>query len=99
SLLPLPPQDAPLPRERRDELRLPHAITDPQISSSPGDPASSPPPLTIAQLAALEARHIAFLEARLVSARSAEEWRRNATAVFAGLLASKLSDVIDARAV
>ena len=52
-------------------------------------------PLTPDVLAGLEARHLAFLEARLVSPRAAEEWRANLGAAYRDLLAARVGDVID----
>jgi hypothetical protein len=49
-------------------------------------------------LAQQKARHLAFLEARLVSPKAEAEWRATAAAVFAGVLAARVADVVDARA-
>jgi hypothetical protein len=57
-------------------------------------PSSLPPEA----LAELKRRHLAFLEARLVSPRAAEEWRAHAAGVHQALLAARVGDVIDARA-
>ena len=54
--------------------------------------------LTPEILAQLKGRHLAFLEARLVSPRAEVEWRETAAAVFAALLAARVADVVDARA-
>ncbi|UQA61148.1 hypothetical protein [Polyangium aurulentum] len=53
---------------------------------------------TRAQLEDLEARHVAFLEARLRSPRAREEWRANVGAVLADLLRTPLGEVIEAQA-
>lgn len=53
------------------------------------------PSLTPEALATLEARHLAFLEARLVSPAAEAEWRANAPLVFADLLALKVADIAD----
>jgi len=58
-------------------------------------PASVVPP---ALLADLRARHLAFLAARLVSPAAEAEWRENLAAVWADLLAAKVSAVVDAEA-
>lgn len=57
---------------------------------------SEPPPLTRAQIASLRSRHVAFLRDYITSDQAAAAWRDNARAVYEGLLASKLGDVIDA---
>ena len=46
-------------------------------------------------LAELEARHLAFLSARLVSAEAEAEWRQNLPAVWADLLSTKVSALVD----
>src|SRR5580704_138220 len=56
------------------------------------------PPLPPDALAGLEARHLAFLEARLVSPRAAEAWRANLAALSGDLLAARVGDVVDAGA-
>lgn len=53
--------------------------------------------LTAAQLRGLAERHAAFLHARLGSAKAEAEWRGNAAAVYAQILASRVGDVVDAR--
>jgi hypothetical protein len=54
--------------------------------------------LTPELLAEIEARHLAFLEARLVSPEAAAELRANASAVHDALLAAPVADVVDAQA-
>jgi hypothetical protein len=51
--------------------------------------------LTPEILAELKARHLAFLEARLVSDAAAAEWRENLAAVHATLLATRVGNLID----
>ncbi len=46
----------------------------------------------------MEARHLAFLEARLVSPEAAAELRANAAGVHDALLAARVGDVVDASA-
>src|ERR1700733_13583948 len=47
-----------------------------------------------ADLADLKARHLAFLEARLVSEQAEAEWRENAAAVLAALLGARVGAVV-----
>lgn len=54
--------------------------------------------LTPEDLTALEARHLAFLEARLVSAEAEREWTEGLARGFADLLAAKVRDLADAKA-
>jgi hypothetical protein len=49
-------------------------------------------------LAELRARHLAFLEARLVGAEAEAEWRTNVAAIWADLLAARVRDLADAPA-
>lgn len=51
--------------------------------------------LTPEILAELEARHLAFLEARLVSPEAAAEWLDNAPAIHDVILAARVGDVVD----
>jgi hypothetical protein len=51
--------------------------------------------LTPETLAALEARQIAFLEARLTSPEAEREWRANAAKAREALMAARVGDVID----
>jgi hypothetical protein len=55
-------------------------------------------PLTAEILAQLKARHLAFLAARLVSAEAAAEWRAQVAAAYDTLLAARVGQVVDARA-
>jgi hypothetical protein len=48
-------------------------------------------------LADLKARHLAFLEARLVSPEAEADWKQNLAHAYADLLAVKVRDVADAR--
>lgn len=50
-------------------------------------------------LAELRARHLAFLEARLVGAEAEAEWRTNVAAVWADLMATRVKDLADAPAI
>ena len=54
--------------------------------------------LTPDVLAALEARHLAFLKARLVSDEAARDWRANVAAVSRALLSERVGSVVDAAA-
>jgi hypothetical protein len=65
------------------------------MSSSPASPAA----LTAEILAQLKARHLAFLEARLVSAEAAVEWRAQVGAACETLLAARVGQVVEASAV
>ncbi|MFT3774271.1 MAG: hypothetical protein QM820_53595 [Minicystis sp.] len=56
-------------------------------------------PLSPADLAQLQARHLAFLEARLVSPAAEAEWRANLPAVYSDLLATKIAAIADAPAI
>src|SRR4051812_29970838 len=56
------------------------------------------PPLTPEILAQLHARHLAFLEARLSGDAAAASFRASVAGAYDALLASKVGDVIDARA-
>lgn len=49
-------------------------------------------------LAALKARHIAFFEARLVSAKAEAEWQENLGAMYRDLLATRVRDLVRASA-
>jgi hypothetical protein len=49
-------------------------------------------------LAQLQARHLAFLSARLVSPEAEAEWRANLPAVWADFLSAKVGDLVDAPA-
>ena len=55
-------------------------------------------PLTPEILAQLKERHLAFLAARLVSPEAFAEWRANVAAVVGALLAARVRDVADVRA-
>lgn len=55
--------------------------------------------LTPEILAQQKARHLAFLEARLVSAKAEAEWRDTAAAVLAALLGARIADLVDPGAV
>src|SRR5512141_3082683 len=55
-------------------------------------------PITAEDLAQLEARHLAFLRARLVSAEAEAEWRANLPVVWADLLSAKIGSLVDAPA-
>lgn len=68
-------------------MRLPHALT-PTL-----DPAVR------AALPELEARHVAYLEARLVSEEARAEWRANVSAAFAHLLATPVARLVSLEAV
>jgi hypothetical protein len=52
--------------------------------------------LSQAALSALKARHLAFLEARLVSAEAEAEWRKSLGPVVTDLLATKIGDLASA---
>lgn len=56
------------------------------------------PTLDAAALTHLKARHLAFFEARVVSARAEAEWRESLAAVYRDLLARPLSDLASAGA-
>src|SRR5262245_47514885 len=49
--------------------------------------------LDSAALAALKARHIAFFQARVVSARAEAEWQENLAKIYRDLLATPLSEL------
>lgn len=49
-------------------------------------------------LAALKARHLAFVEARVVSAKAEAEWRANLAAAYGDLLATRLRDLAPGKA-
>jgi hypothetical protein len=49
-------------------------------------------------LAALKARHLAFVEARVVSAKAEREWRANIAAAYGDLLATRLGDLAPGKA-
>lgn len=53
---------------------------------------------TAEDLTALEARHLTFLLARLVSPEAEREWRENLARGFADLLGAKVRDVVDGAA-
>jgi hypothetical protein len=57
-----------------------------------------PSPLTAETLAQIEARHLAFLSARLVSPEAAVEWRAQIAAAYETLLAARVGQVVDASA-
>lgn len=56
-------------------------------------------PLTPADLAQLQARHLAFLKQRLVSPQAEGEWRANLAAGWRDLLATKVAALVDAPAI
>ncbi len=77
----------------------PYPPARPVLTAHAG-PARTLPMATLTPeiLAELEARHVAFLEARLVSPEAAAEFRANASAVHDALLAARVADVVDAPA-
>ncbi len=54
-------------------------------------------PISPAALTSLKARHLAFLEARLVSAEAEAEWKKHLGSVVADLLAIKIGDLASPR--